>query len=207
MASRSRRWPPAGGPDGGAALSACAAVLLLASAAALPAQDTRTYVVDREASTVGFTIDHFGVSEVLGEFGEFSGEIAYAGAPQSLDVTGRVVVESVDTGIGARDRTLMGEAYFNQAQHPAIRFRTRRIERTERSEGGSRYVLVGELGIRVVEREVRLPVTVERRGPETLAIGIRGSFDRNDFNVRGGFGSAAIGDIVGVRVDLVARRE
>jgi len=206
MASRSRRWPPAGGPYGGAALSAFAAVLLLASAAALPAQDTRTYVVDREASTVGFTIDHFGVSEVFGEFDEFSGEIAYGGAPQSLDVTGRVIVESVDTGIGARDRTLMGEAYFHEAEYPEIRFRTIGIERTGRSEGRSGYVLVGELGIRAEEREVRLPVTVERR-EEALEIGIRGSFDRNDFEVRGGFGSAAIGDIVGVRVDLVARRE
>jgi polyisoprenoid-binding protein YceI len=68
-------------------------------------------------------------------------------------------------------------------------------------------VLVGELRIRSVTRELRFPVRIDRPGPETIEISIRGSFDRNTFNVRGGFGSAAIGDEVGVRVDLVARRE
>jgi polyisoprenoid-binding protein YceI len=184
------------------AVAVLAAGLLVAVSGALGAQDgeRRSYTVDRGRSTVGFTIAHFGVSEVFGEFREFSGEITYAGSPASLEVTGRVVVSSVDTGIRARDRALMGESYFNEERYPEIRFRTLGVE-----TGTAGPVLVGELRIRSVVREVRLPVSVERVEPEVLEIAIRGAFDRNAFNVRGGFGSAAIGDEVGVRVDLVAR--
>lgn len=177
--------------------------LLVAGSGFLGAQEEerRSYTVDRAQSTVGFTIAHFGVSEVFGEFREFSGEITYAGSPASLGITGRVVVSSVDTGIRARDRALMGESYFNEQQYPEIRFRTVDVE-----TGTAGPVLLGELRIRSVTREVRLPVSVEGAGPDTLEIAIRGSFDRNTFNVRGGVGSAAIGDEVSVRVDLVARR-
>jgi polyisoprenoid-binding protein YceI len=187
-----------------------AVVLLAGSGVRVPAQQVRSFSIDREASTVGFTISHFRVSEVFGEFREFTGEIAYGGSPASFDVSGRVVVSSIDTGIDARDRALMGESYFNESQYPELRFRTLRVEPGSPGEGGSassEAVLVGELRIRSVTRELRFPVRIDRPGPETIEISIRGSFDRNTFNVRGGFGSAAIGDEVGVRVDLVARRE
>lgn len=95
----------------------------------------------------------------------------------------------------------MGASYFNEERYPEIRFRTVDVE-----TGTAGPVLVGELRIRSVTQEVRLPVSVRQAGPHTIEISIRGSFHRNTFNVRGRFGSAAIGDEISVRVDLLARR-
>lgn len=183
-----------------------ALAVLIGGSPRLSAQEAGPYIVDRESSTVGFTISHFGVSEVYGEFREFTGSVSYHASPLSVDITGSVAVASIDTGIAARDRVLMRRPYFDQEQYPEITFRTLRIEDSAAGSSGEPMILVGELGIRSVVRELRLPLTVEAEASEAVTISLRGSFDRNDFGVRGGLGSAAIGDQVDLRIDLVARR-
>jgi polyisoprenoid-binding protein YceI len=170
-------------------------------------EQAREYRVLAEESTVGFTIRHLGIDNVFGEFSRFDGMIRLGEAPTTLEIRGTVEVSSIDTGNGARDRLLMNDNYFFAERFPTIEYRSVRFEPAEdRSREGWDVVsgrLVGRLRIRDVERRLRLPTTIQRGESGRIRIEMRGSFDRNDFGVTGGFGSAAIADTVNVRVDLV----
>jgi polyisoprenoid-binding protein YceI len=125
------------------------------------------YEIDTTHSNVDFVVRHLGVTNVRGQFTRFSGHIVLDEADVTRSTVDVVIdAASVDTRNGRRDDHLRSADFFEVEQFPELRFLGRRVERD-----GSGHVLVGDLSIRDVTREVRIPF--ELTGPVPMGEGQR----------------------------------
>lgn len=162
--------------------AAAALVLPLLLTAAAP-DTVQRFDIDRSHSRVGFAVRHMGVATVRGEFREFEGHLLLNTADITQS-TAHVVIQtaSIDTGNERRDNHLRSDDFFNAERFPTITFEGRRVEQID--DG---YALVGDLTIRDVTKEVRIPF--ELNGPVTLGgrqrLGAEGELkvNRKDFNL------------------------
>ncbi|HEU5208658.1 MAG TPA: YceI family protein [Longimicrobiales bacterium] len=161
---------------------AAALMLPLLFTAAVP-DTVQRFEIDRNHSRVGFAVRHMGVATVRGEFREFEGHLLL-NSEDITQSTAQVVIQTatIDTGNERRDNHLRSDDFFNAERFPTITFDGRRVEQT-----GDGYALVGDLTIRDVTKEVRIPF--ELNGPITLdgrqRLGAEGEveIDRKEFNL------------------------
>lgn len=147
--------------------------------------DPETYQIDRSHTSIGFVVRHMVVTNVRGTFNDFSGSIVL----DEQDITNsrvEVVVKtaSVDTNHERRDADLRGADFFDAERFPELRFTSRRIERT--ADG---LVAVGDLTIRDVTKEVRIPFEVAgpiNAGQGAKRLGVEGAFriNRQEYGLR-----------------------
>ena len=164
-------------------LHVTAALLLpLLFTAAVP-DDVQRFEIDRTHSRVGFAVRHMGVATVRGEFRDFEGHLLLNTADITKSTVSIVIrTATIDTGNERRDNHLRSDDFFNAEQYPTITFESRRVE-----QGADGYVLVGDLTIRDVAKEVHIPF--ELNGPITLdgrqRLGAEGSVqvNRKDFKL------------------------
>ena len=159
-----------------------ALLLPLLFTAAVP-DDVQRFEIDRTHSRVGFAVRHMGVATVRGEFRDFEGHLLLNTADITKSTVSIVIrTATIDTGNERRDNHLRSDDFFNAEQYPTITFETRRVE-----QGADGYVLVGDLTIRDVAKEVHIPF--ELNGPITLdgrqRLGAEGSVqvNRKDFKL------------------------
>lgn len=131
----------------------------------------------------------------IGRFGRFDAAISLD--PDQLDTAKIVVtvdVASAATGDKQRDTALPAKEWFDAASFPQAKFESRQVRRTP--DG---YEAVGDLTLRGVTREIRLPFTLEIDGRKVKA---RGHVDlkRDVFGV--GQGDWASGDWVALEVGV-----
>jgi polyisoprenoid-binding protein YceI len=160
--------------------------LLLLATAAFNADETREkdperYVIDRSHTQLTFVVRHMLVTNVRGKFNTFEGEILL----DQQDVTKssvQVTIEtaSVDTDHERRDADLRGEDFFAADRFPTLKFLSKRIE-----QDGEGLVLVGDLTMRDVTKEVEIPfdlVGPVETGQGQKRIGIEGALTVNRFD-------------------------
>lgn len=184
-----------------------------AGGAARAPSDTVRYEIDRAHSRAMFTVRHLMVTDVDGRLTGITGSILLDTADvrrSSVDVT--IDASTIDTGEPRRDEHLRSADFLDVANHPTIRFRSRAV-----GVEGDRYFMVGDLTIRGVTREVRIPF--ELRGPVDVGrgrsvIGADGSLtiDRHDYDVSYSRltdnGGLVVGNEVSIRLRVEAvRRE
>lgn len=142
------------------------------------------WTIQADQVAVNFTIKNAGLN-VEGKFETFEGEIEFDPAqPEKGQVSATVGTRSIDTGIGLRDRHLMGKSYFDAKTHPELSFVSKQISRT--ADG---YVAKGTLTIKGVEKAVEVPFTFEDQVFKASF-----SLDRRDYGVGGR--SLTLGDSV-----------
>ena len=176
-----------------------AAALLLAPAGAL----ADSWTVDKEASTVGFSVTQMG-SAIGGVFHDFDADIDFdPTAPENAKVRAVIDLASIDSRNEERDRTIVGPDWFDTGNHPEAVFESAGA----RALGGSSYEFDGTLTLRGHGEPVTLPATVEIDGDMAHATG-QLVIDRNIFGV--GQGDWASDKVVGlevtVTIDIHARR-
>lgn len=143
----------------------CVVALVALSVTAADRPDLVRFDIDTNHSYVGFTVRHLGVSNVKGKFTRFDGHIML----NESDVTAstvNVTIEagSIDTSNERRDNHLRSEDFFAAETYPNLRFVSTRIEET--ADG---LVLIGDLTIRDVTKEVSIPFEIA--GPVTTQSG------------------------------------
>jgi polyisoprenoid-binding protein YceI len=128
-----------------------AAVVLAVSAGAMSAQ-SRDWKIDAAHSDAGFAIKHMSISTVHGSFRGVSGivkfdpvDVAKSGVEATIDVN------SVDTGVAARDNDLKSPNFFDTAKFPTMTFKSTRV-----SKVGDHYDVTGDLTLHGVTRQVVL---------------------------------------------------
>lgn len=142
------------------------APLMLSLTVALPQTEARgipiadgTVVpvrVDVNHSTLGFSVRHLGVTRIRGVFNEWAATIMWNEADVARSAVAVVVrTASVDTRHQRRDADLTGADFFDAERHPAIVFRSTRIE-----SSGEGFVAHGDLTVRDITREVSIPFTL-----------------------------------------------
>lgn len=154
------------------------AVFLFAAAVAVPAAQTPTptagqtpqaqqqrpqppplgpneWRIDTAHSAAGFSVRHMMVSTVRGQLGPISGVIEYDGQDvRSVKADVSIDVKELSTRNERRDNHLRTADFFDAESHPAITFKSKRVE----PGPAGQFKLIGDLTIRGTTKEVALDV-------------------------------------------------
>lgn len=84
---------------------------------AVPAQGT--YAFDPAHSSVRFSIDHLGFTNIIGQFRSFDGDVKFAENDAAV-INVNIKAASVDTNHEKRDQHLRSPDFFNAKQFPVI---------------------------------------------------------------------------------------
>jgi len=155
------------------------------SYAAIPSGD---FKIDPAHSIVGFAIRHLEINWVEGRFKDFSGTIHYDAADvtkSSVEFTAKI--DSIDTGVGARDTHLKSADFFDATAYPDMSFKSTRVEK----KGKNGYVLHGNLTLKGATKPVAIPfaITGAITDPwKNTRFGIEGTtkIDRREFGITWG---------------------
>ena len=114
------------------------------------------WTIDPIHTTVGFSVRHLLITNVHGVFDRVSGSVRYdAAAPEKTVIQVEIPVESVNTRAPQRDAHLRSADFFDEANHPIIRFESTKV----RATGEAALEVTGNLTLRGVKKEVVLSVT------------------------------------------------
>lgn len=149
---------------------------------------TTTWTIDPTHSLVEFATKHMMITTVKGRFTDVAGTIVTSDehpAQGGVEVT--IQAASLTTGTDQRDEHLRSPDFFDVAKYPTLTFRSTRIEGEPR-QPGDEFVVVGELTIRDVTKEVRLNATFEGSGRDPwgndkVSFSAKAKIDRREFGL------------------------
>jgi polyisoprenoid-binding protein YceI len=172
--------------------------------AATPVQ-AEVYAFDKAHSRIMFFVPHEGLSQFLGQFHTFDGEITFDPArPEAGRVNVTIDASSVDMSHQELNERLKGKDFFRVSEHPALTFVSTKVERTGEKTGK----LHGDLTILGITKPVTLDVTLNYTGPHpfykipTLGLSATGRIDRKDFGMT--YRPEFIGDDITIRLEIEA---
>lgn len=186
-------------------------ILILAALAAILAApglaQTTSWTVDTPHSTAAFAVRHVAVSTTRGAFSKVTGTVTIDEkdvTKSSVDVV--IDVASLDTRNADRDNHLRSADFFDAANHPAITFKSKRVQKA----GEGRLKVTGDLTIRGNTREVVLDVEnltspVKAFGTEKRGASAATRINRKDFGLTWNRlieGVSAVGDDVSITIDV-----
>jgi len=162
-----------------------------------------TFNVDKAHSNIGFKVKHMMVSNVVGNFKDFSGTIEYDEKTKTLkSISGTVAVASINTENEKRDNHLRADDFFAAKEFPNITFESTKIEGNE---------VTGNFTLRGVTKELTFDLEnngtiVDHRGNTRVGLSLEGKINRKDFGVKYNkileAGGVAVGDKVKLIIDL-----
>lgn len=177
---------------------------ILWMAAPLALAQTSTWVPDKAHSGVDFSVLHMGLSKVRGHFGNIGGTIVLNEsdiAKSSVNVT--IDVNTVDTGVAARDGDLKGANFFDVAQFPTATFVSTGVAKSGNGLAVSRNLTL---------HGVTKPVVLQVEGPTGPVQGMdkkphsgfsaTTTITRTAFGIATKFPTAVVGDEIALTVDL-----
>lgn len=169
--------------------------------------------IDSGHSGIHFSVRHMVVAKVRGQFARWSGTFTTEDGDLSRStVTAVIDAASIDTGVSDRDKHLRSSDFLDVANHPEFNFTSSRVER----QGAGRLLVVGDLTIRGVTREVELSVesagtTKDPWGNERAGFSARTSLDRKAFGLTWNqlleSGGALVGDKVEIEIEVEAVKQ
>ena len=175
------------------------AVITLASVSAF----AQNYTNDKYHSQLDFSVPHMTISNVAGQFKDFDVHLTFTKADFS-DAKFHVIadVNSINTGIEARDNHLKSADFFNVSKNPKLEFKTKSITKVI----GNKYALVGDLTLNGITKPQTLSLvyngSVDNQGVKTYGFTVSGKIKRSDFNIGTNFPEAVVGDVVTLTSNL-----
>jgi len=119
------------------------------------------YQVDVNHSSVDFVACDLMTGTVRGRFAPEIGTITVEELPERSSAEVSIDAGSLSTGNARRDRHFRGPSFFDTERHPAISFRSSRVD----AGTAGRWTLTGNLTIRAVTRLVHFDATFEGVAP------------------------------------------
>lgn len=163
---------------------------------------------DPAHSSVGFSVRHMMVSNVRGEFSQFSVVVTTEGdKPESAKLEARIDASSIDTRNADRDKHLRSADFLDVEKHPSITFVSKKVE----SAGAGKFRVTGDLTIKGVTKPVVLdaevsPVMKDPWGNLRVGVHATTTINRKDFGVSWhkvlDTGEVVVGDDVRVILDV-----
>ncbi|GAA1223546.1 YceI family protein [Kitasatospora nipponensis] len=165
---------------------------------------TGDYTIDSTHSRIGFAVRHAMVTNVRGEFTDYTGRLHLDGSNPAASSAELVIqVASVDTKNEQRDGHLRTGDFFEAETHPEITFRSTAAEQVD----ADTYRLTGDLTIKATTRPVVL--TLDFTGSATDPYGIQrlgfegsATVDRTDFGLTYNAALETGGVLIGEKVKL-----
>lgn len=151
--------------------------------------DTTTWTLDPAHSAVEFAVKHMMFTTVRGRFKDVKGIIEVDEQnPNRSTIDVEIGAASIDTGVADRDAHLRSADFLDVESHPAITFRSKRVEGAMKRQG-DRFTVRGDLTIRGITREVTLDAAFEGTGTDPWGgtrAGVRATttIDRRDWGLQ-----------------------
>ena len=164
-----------------------------------------TWNSDKMHSRLQFTITHLAVSDVDGEFKDFSATVA-AAKPDFSDAkfTMTANTTSITTANDQRDGHLKSADFFDVATFPALTFTTTGISK---GAAANHYKLNGNLTLHGVTKAVSLDlwyrgtITNPMSKADDAGFQVTGTIKRSDFGFGSKFGSPMLSDEVAIKAN------
>jgi polyisoprenoid-binding protein YceI len=167
-----------------------------------------TWVADAVHTDISFKARHMGVGKVRGTF-ELASATLQVGAGGIGDATVTVEIDAatVDTKNDQRTAHVRSADFLDIENFPTLTF----VSKSVKDFAGEEFVLVGDLTIRDVTREVELAVEFLGEGEDAYGQTRAGfsattSISRRDYNVSFnavfGAGNSVVGDKVDIALEL-----
>jgi polyisoprenoid-binding protein YceI len=149
-------------------------------------QQATQWVFEPAHTKIGFSVRHFGISEVEGIFHKYDGKVSGSNADLSdLNVDLTIDVDSIDTHDQQRDGHLKSGDFFLAEENPQLIFKSTAYQKTE----GNKYKVTGDLTMRGVTNTVTLDVVfggiVEKDpfGNTKAGFKVTGTINRKDWGI------------------------
>jgi polyisoprenoid-binding protein YceI len=167
-----------------------------------------TWQIDSSHSSAQFAVRHMMVSNVRGEFSGVRGTVESdpaTPAQSKIDVT--IDATTVNTREAKRDAHLKTADFLDVEKHPAMTFRSKRVE----PAGPGKLKVTGDLTLRGTTREVVLDVEgpsapVTMRGTQRTGASATTRISRSDFGLTWNraieAGGVVVGDEVTITLDV-----
>lgn len=187
-------------------VSSIAAALVLGSVA----YAADNYKIDPAHTRVGFSVRHFGINNVKGNFDEFVGSLVLDEG-KIKEASATIQVKSINTRIQQRDDHLRSADFFDATNHPTITFKTKRVEMT-----GGQIVLIADFTMRGVTKELRLPAkltgpTKDPWGNTRIGLEASAKLNRKDYGINYHqvleAGALAVGEEVEIEINAEAIKQ
>jgi polyisoprenoid-binding protein YceI len=137
----------------------------------------QVYTVDPAKSLVRFKVSQAGLPLVSGRFNTFAGTLAFDGQ-RLTSFEGAVEINSLSTGIRARDKDLKAEHFFGAQRFPRMTIRS-----SNATQAGGRVRILADVTIRDITKPVELRGTAVCDG-KIAAASLQGVLKRKDFGLR-----------------------
>lgn len=174
-------------------------IILLAAASMSTTAQSNRWDIDPTHTQVTFTATHLLITEVTGNFKQFSGNVM-SDKPDFSDakVDFSIKVNSINTDNQMRDDHLKSDDFFNATKYPEINFKGKQMK----SAGKGKFKLTGDLTIRDVTKTITMDVvysgTVKDPWGNTKAgFKITGKINRFDFGLKWNTLTESGGAVVG----------
>ncbi len=167
------------------------------------------YEIDVVHSSIGFSVRHLMISNVTGNFNDFSGKLLFDEedlTKSSIEI--EIKSASINTNNEGRDNHLRAADFFNVEKFPEITFKSSKIEKSEES-----FVLFGTFTMHGVSKEISIPFEFIGKiiGPMgKQRLGFEGStkLNRKDFEITWNKtldeGGLAVGNEVKIQLNIEA---
>jgi len=194
-----------------------------------------TYILDQAHRRIGFVARHMMVSPIRGEFANGAATIVVGEDPMTSWVTATIEAASIATGNPERDEHLRSPDFLDAQRFPTLEYRSTGIRwlgeedpiflwaalrnqriglrggdpvrPRQRSRGGGRFVLAGQLTVRAVTRPVDLQVEFggARRDPygrDIFGFTATADIDREEYGLLWNVALESGGVLVGKNVHI-----
>jgi polyisoprenoid-binding protein YceI len=176
------------------------------------ARSSDAWVFDTVHSSILFSVRRMVVARVRGQFTKWRGSMSFDPArPEAAEVAVRIEAASIDTGDSERDSHLRSADFLDAENHPAITFKSVRVE----DLGDMRFAIRGALEIRGQTREAVLEasyhgVVRDKWGNDHLGFSAKTRIARSDFGLRWNevlpTGELFVGEDVEISIEVAATR-
>ncbi|HWA05018.1 MAG TPA: YceI family protein [Ignavibacteria bacterium] len=160
---------------------------------------------DPNHSKLGFVVTHLSIADVTGYFTSFDVTVTSSQADFSDAVIEMTAdINTINTGIEARDKHLKSADFFDAATYPNMTFKSTSIEKS----GDKSFKLKGNLTMHGITKEITVELihrgTIQNpmaNNADVAGLQILGTLKRSDFNIGPTFPDFAISDEVRIKAD------
>ena len=167
------------------------------------------YKLDKVHSNAEFSVKHLMITNVKGEFKDFNIKLDFDEKTKTINsFEGTAVVASIDTGIEKRDAHLKSPDFFDEVNHPNVKF-----VMTSYKADGNEGKMTGDLTIRGTTKKVTFDVEdiatiIDLQENKRVGFTIEGKINRMDYGLKWNkvleAGGIAVGETVKITVEVQA---
>ena len=160
------------------------------------------YQFDPYHTTVSWSANHFGFSNVTGKFVGAEGKILIdEKAPQNSSIAVIINIDSLSTGIAKLDTHLRSHDFFDLENYPTAKF----VSNSIKMKGKTHALVKGDLTLHGVTKPVTLDVKLNKSGigmmtqKKTLGFAATTKIKRSDFDIM--FALPGVADEIKLQID------